>query len=86
MKAKIKNVIIFLYNKRLNGQITIYGAISFMFIISVVCTCIYSAQLAVVKADIDRVSTLSLESVFAGYSNKALDEFDILLLKKSDIL
>ena len=86
MKAKIKNVIIFLYNKRLNGQITIYGAISFMFIISVVCTCIYSAQLAVVKADIDGVSTLSLESVFAGYSNKALDEFDILLLKKSDIL
>ncbi len=85
MKCKIKNIV-FLHNKRMNAQITIYGAITFMLVILVVCTCIYSAQIAVVKTDIDRISTLSCESVFAGYSNKFLDEFDVLLLKKSDML
>ncbi len=86
MKDKVKGAIVFLCNKRLTAQVTIYATISFMLVISVVCACINSAQLAVVKADIDKISTLSLESVFAGYSNKFLDEFDILLLKKSDIL
>lgn len=71
---------------RLPAQITIYAALSLILVLSLVCTCIQSAYISLYKADADMASRLSVESVFAGYSNKMLEEFDILGLKNGDSL
>ena len=72
--------------RRVKGHITIYAALTIMLIMSLVCTCIRSALVSMTRAEIDAVCVLSNEAVFAGYSNKVLDEFDVLVLKKSDML
>ena len=75
-----------LKDKSYNAQITIFAAMSIFLVISLVVTCIRSVSVAAVKSELDRISSLSRESVFAGYNREVLDEFDILLLKKSDML
>lgn len=75
-----------LKDKSYNAQITIFAAMSILLVISLVVTCIRSVSAAAVKSELDRISSLSCESVFAGYNREVLDEFDILLLKKSDML
>lgn len=71
---------------RLSGQITIYAALSLILILSLGCTCIQSALVTSYKADADMASRLSIESVFAGYYNKMLDEFEIFGLKDDNLL
>lgn len=68
---------------RISAQITIYAALSLALVLSLICTCIRSASLSVVRAEIDMAARLSVESVFAGYSKEMLEEFDIFVLDHS---
>lgn len=70
--------------KRIKAQITVYAALSIMIVITLVCTCIQSAAVSAERAHMEAAATLSLEAVFAGYSNELLEEFDIFALKKTD--
>lgn len=69
---------------RLKAQITVFAALSIMLVMSVLSVCLKSASQAGMYADIDMAAGLSVESVFAGYSNKLLSEFDIFAVKADD--
>lgn len=70
--------------KRVKAQITVYAALSVIIVITLICTCIRSAAVSAKRAHMEAAATLSLEAVFAGYSNELLEEFDIFALKKTD--
>lgn len=71
---------------RIDAQITIIAALSLTLILSFVAAVFQSAQLSALNVHIQQSCRLAEEAVFSGYSNVILDEFDILLLKKSDNL
>lgn len=66
---------------RIKAQITIYAALSFVLVITLVCTCIKSAIRTQADVSINMASRLSVESVFSEYSKAVLDEFDIFVIK-----
>jgi hypothetical protein len=68
---------------RLKGQITVYASISIVLVLSLVCTCIKSAGISYIKADLDAAARLSIEAVFSNYERSILDEYDIYLLKNN---
>lgn len=72
--------------KRLEGQITIFAALTITLVMSLIMVCIKSVLESSIKTKFDLSSRLSAEAVFSGYSNKLLDEFDIFMLKKSDMI
>lgn len=72
--------------KRVKAQITVYAAISIFLVFTLVCTCIGSAAVSAKQAHVEAAAALSMESVFAGYSNKLLEEFDIFGLQKTEEL
>lgn len=71
---------------RIKAQITVYAALSVILMLSLICTCIRSAAVSAQRAHMEAAVTLSLEAVFAGYSNQLLEEFDIFALKKTEAL
>lgn len=75
---------IVILQKRVEGQITVYAAISILLVIALICTCIRSASMSFIRAGIDAACRISTEAVFSGYANPVLDEFDVLLLKRTD--
>lgn len=72
--------------KRVKAQITVYAAISIFLVFTLVCTCIGSAAVSAKQAHVEAAAALSMESVFAGYSNKLLEKFDIFALQKTEEL
>lgn len=64
----------------LQGQITVYAALSLSLVISLVCICIQSVQVSLIYSELDMAVRLSVESVFAGYMNDMLKEFDVMVL------
>lgn len=66
------------------GQITIVASLSLTLILSLVFAVFESVSISALNVHIQQSCRLAAESVFSGYSNIVLDEFDILLLKKSD--
>jgi hypothetical protein len=70
--------------ERAKGQITVFSALTIMLVLSLVCTCIKSAGVSAVRAQFEAAAALSMESVFAGYSNPLLEEFDIFARKDTD--
>lgn len=64
----------------LDGQVTVYAALSLSLVISLVCACIQSVKNSLIYSEFDMAAALSVESVFAGYENDVLDEFDIMVL------
>jgi hypothetical protein len=70
--------------KRIKGQITVFSALTIVLVLSLVCTCIRSAGVSAVRAHFESAAALSVESVFAGYSNQLLEEFDIFARKDTD--
>lgn len=64
----------------LKGQITVYAALSLSLVISLVCICIQSVQVSLIYSELDMAVRLSVESVFAGYMNDMLKEFDVMVL------
>ncbi len=72
-------------HRRWAGQITIFAALSFILIISLITMCISSAVKANGTAQIDMAARLSVESAFAGYSTKLMEEFDIMALDQNEL-
>ena len=64
----------------LQGQVTVYAALSLSLVISLVCVCIQSVQVSLIYSELDMAARLSIESVFAGYMNDMLKEFDVMVL------
>jgi len=71
---------------QLKGQITIFASLIIVLVLSVVCASIRSVSMSVAKTNANIACNLSVESVFAEYSKPLLDEFDLLLFKKTDQL
>jgi len=71
---------------RVKGHITIISSMSLALIISLILVCFQSAYDSLLNTYIKQASMLSAEAVFAAYDNALLDEFDLLLLEKSDIV
>ncbi|MDO5402790.1 MAG: hypothetical protein Q4F11_05065, partial [Eubacteriales bacterium] len=66
------------------GQITIAAALSLALVFSLVAAVFRSVGVSALNVHIQQSCRLATEAVFSGYSNIILDEFDVLLLKKSD--
>lgn len=71
--------------RRLSGQITVFAALSFMLIVTLITACIYSAVQANGFAQIDMATRLSVESAFAGYSTVLMSEFDIMAVEQDKL-
>lgn len=69
-----------------DGQITVMAALVFTLVLSLVIICIKSARLSAAYTNIKHACRLASDAVFAGYNNEVLDEFDIMVLKKGDVL
>lgn len=69
--------------QKVSGQITIYAALSFMIVVSLIITCVQYAMQTQMFAELDMSTRMSIESVFAGYHNRLQQEFDILALSPS---
>ncbi len=70
---------------KLKAQITVFAALAFILVITLVCTSIKSALATNLVTEIDMASRLSMDSAFAGYHRGLLDEFDILALDAEDV-
>lgn len=64
------------------AQMTIYAAVTFMLVISLVCTCINSAINSSSVVWVEEAARLAADSAFAAYHNKVLDEFDVMILNQ----
>ncbi len=64
------------------AQITIYAAVTFMLVMSLVCACINSAINSSSVVWVEEAARLAAESAFAGYHNKVLEEFDVMVLNQ----
>jgi len=64
------------------AQITIYAAVTFMLVLSLVCACINSAISSSSVVWVEEAARLAAESAFAGYHNKVLEEFDVMILNQ----
>lgn len=74
------------YNNMCRAQITVMATLVFMIVISFVTTCVNAAAMSGYNTVIKQACSLSDESVFTAYSNDMLRQFDIFVLKKSDII
>lgn len=64
------------------AQITIYAAVTFMLVMSLVCVCINSVINSSSVVWVEEAARLAAESAFAGYHNKVLEEFDVMILNQ----
>lgn len=64
------------------AQITIYAAITFMLVMSLVCTCINSVINSSAVLRVEEAARLAADSAFAAYHNKVLEEFDVMILNQ----
>ncbi len=64
------------------AQITIYAAVTFMLVISLVCTCINSVINSSSVVWVEEAARLAADSAFAAYHNKVLEEFDVMILNQ----
>ncbi len=70
----------------LPAQLTVMAAMVLMVVISLITTCIKSSLQSGYYTVVKQSCRLSEESVFAGYNNQLLKDFNIFALNKSDIL
>lgn len=71
-----------LQNCTVEAQITIYAAVTFMLVMSLVCTCINSVINSSSVVWVEEAARLAADSAFAGYHNKVLEEFDVMILNQ----
>lgn len=70
---------------QLRAQITVYAALSFLLVISLVTACIRSAIQSGAVLEVEVSARLATESAFSGYHNALLDEFDVFGLNKEKV-
>ena len=64
----------------IKAQITVYASLTFAIVISFICTMINSVRMSVIYYETDMASRMSAESVFGGYHNECLSEFNIFVI------
>lgn len=69
---------------RQNGAITVFLAMSFILVLSVVFAVLESARLQAARMLIETSMDASMESVMAGYQKELYDKYDILVFDGSD--
>ena len=64
----------------LKGSVSLFVAMIFLLVISVITTTLLSARIEGAKAMVSTVATLALDSVFAEYDRELYEEYGILLI------
>lgn len=72
--------------KHINAQITIMAALSMTIVLSLILTCIKSVSDNIRNTYIKSACMLAIEGAFSCYHNDMLNEYDILLMKKTDTI
>lgn len=70
--------------KDVKAQITIMAALSMTIVLSLILTCIKSVSDVMRNTYIKSACMLAIEGAFSCYHNDMLDEYDILVMKKTD--
>ena len=63
----------------ISGSVTVFAALSFMLIVSVVCVLIEGARMQGARAMVAMASNMALDSIFANYERELLDKYGVLL-------
>ena len=64
---------------RLRGSVTVFAAMSFMIIASVICAMIESARVQGARVMVAMAADMALDGLFSGYERELLDKYGILL-------
>lgn len=72
--------------KYIKAQITIMAALSMTIVLSLILTCIKSVSDTMRNTYIKSACMLAIEGAFSCYHNDMLNEYDILVMKKTDII
>ena len=72
--------------KYIKAQITIMAALSITLVLSLILTCIRSVSDNMRNTYIKSACMLAMEGAFSCYHNDMLDEYDILVMKKTDVI
>ena len=65
--------------RRLGGSVTVFAAMSFMIIASVICAMIESARVQGAGVMTAMAADMALDGMFSGYERELLDEYGLLL-------
>ena len=72
--------------KYIKAQITIMAALSITLVLSLILICIRSVSDNMRNTYIKSACMLAMEGAFSCYHNDMLDEYDILVMKKTDVI
>ena len=70
--------------RKIKGSVTLFVAMIFLLVITVIMTVITSARIQGAGIMVSTSVSCSLDSVFAGYDNELFDKFGVLLFKGED--
>lgn len=65
--------------RKLRGSVTVFAAMSFMIIASVICSMIESARVQGARVMTAMAADMALDGMFSGYERELLDEYGLLL-------
>lgn len=63
----------------ISGSVTVFAALSFMLIVSVVCVLIEGARMQGARVMVATASNMALDSIFADYERELLDKYGVFL-------
>lgn len=70
--------------KKIRGSVSLFTAMIFMLLLSLIITTIESARIHGSKVMVSTVLSMGLDSVFAGFDKELFSEFGVLLLQGKD--
>ena len=70
--------------RKIKGSVTLFVAMIFLLVITVIMTVITSARIQGAGIMVSTSVSCSLDSVFAGYDKELFDKFGVLLFKGED--
>lgn len=65
--------------RNIAGSVTVFAALSFMLIVSVVCVLIEGSRIQGARVMVAMASNMALDSIFADYERELLDKYGVLL-------
>ena len=70
--------------RREKGSVTVFAAMSFMIIASVICAMIESSRVQGARVLVAMAADMALDGMFSGYEKELLDEYGVLLWDGAD--
>lgn len=67
-----------------DGSVTVFAAMSFMLVVSVICVLIEGARCQGARVMVAMAADMSLDSMFAGFERELLDKYGVLLFDGAD--